>query len=116
VDIDSDGKITVNGKDVTQFLVNGKPFFDKDGLMALKNLPADIISKIQVSDFKTKKEELAKQESTSDFSSINITIDEKKNKGVFGKFLAGYGSSDRYESSFILNFFKFIEIVAYIKS
>jgi Outer membrane protein beta-barrel family len=105
VDIDSDGKITVNGKDVTQFLVNGKPFFDKDGAMALKNLPADIISKIQVSDFKTKKEELAKQESTSDFASINITIDEKKNKGIFGKFLAGYGSSDRYESSFILNFF-----------
>ena len=105
VDIDSDGKITVNGKDVTQFLVNGKPFFDKDGAMALKNLPADIISKIQVSDFKTKKEELAKQESTSDFSSINITIDEKKNKGVFGKFLVGYGSRERYESSFLLNFF-----------
>lgn len=105
VDIDSDGKITVNGRDVTQFLVNGKPFFDKDGLMALKSLPADIISKIQVSDFKTKKEELAKQESTSDYSTINITIDEKKNKGVFGKFLAGYGSNDRYESSFILNFF-----------
>ncbi len=105
VEIDSDGKITVNGKDVTQFLVNGKPFFDKDGAMALKNLPADIISKIQVSDFKTKKEELAKQESTSDFSSINITIDEKKNKGVFGKFVGGYGSGDRYESSFILNFF-----------
>jgi hypothetical protein len=106
VDIDSDGKITVNGRDVTQFLVNGKPFFDKDGVMALKNLPADIINKVQVSDFKTKKQELAKQESTSDFSSINITIDEKKNKGVFGKFLAGYGSSNRYESSFILNFFK----------
>lgn len=105
IDIDSDGKITVNGKDVTQFLVNGKPFFDKDGAMALKNLPADIISKIQVSDFKTKKEELAKQESTSDYSTINITIDEKKNKGIFGKFLAGYGSSDRYESSFIVNFF-----------
>ena len=104
-EVDSDGKITVNGKEVTQLLVNGKAFFNKDGIMALKNLPADIISKIQVSDFKTKKEELAKQESTSDFSSINITIDEKKNKGVFGKFLGGYGSDDRYEGSFILNFF-----------
>ena len=104
-EVDIDGKITVNGKEVNQLLVNGKAFFDKDGVMALKNLPAEIISKIQVSDFKTKKEELSKQESTSDFSSINITIDEKKNKGVFGKFLGGYGSVDRYESSFILNFF-----------
>ena len=105
-EVDSQGKITVNGKEVSQVLVNGKAFFDKEGLMALKNLPAEIINKIQVSDFKTKKEELSKQESTSDFSSINITIDEKKNKGVFGKFLGGYGSVERYEGSFILNFFK----------
>lgn len=104
-EIDSDGKITVNGKDVTQFLVNGKAFFDKDGAIALKNLPADLISKVQVSDFKTKKEELAKQESSSDFSSINLTIDEKKNKGYFGKFLGGYGTDERYENSLIVNFF-----------
>ncbi len=104
-EIDNEGKITINGKEVNQVLVNGKPFFDKEGTMVLKNLPAEIINKIQVSDFKTKKEELAKQDSTSDFSSINITIDEKKNKGMFGKFLGGYGSDDRYESSFIVNFF-----------
>ncbi|MBP6759294.1 MAG: outer membrane beta-barrel protein, partial [Flavobacterium sp.] len=104
-EVDSDGKITVNGKEVTQFLVNGKAFFDKDGAIALKNLPADIISKVQVSDLKTKKEELSKQESTSDYSSINLTIDEKKNKGYFGKFLGGYGTDDRYEASMILNYF-----------
>lgn len=104
-EVDNNSKITVNGKEVTQFLVNGKPFFNRDGLIALKNLPADVISKIQVSDFKTKKEELAKQESTSDFSSINLTIDEKKNRGYFGKFLAGYGSDDRFENSFIVNYF-----------
>ncbi|MBP1223581.1 outer membrane beta-barrel protein [Flavobacterium sp. 1355] len=105
-DVDNDGKITVNGREVTQLLVNGKTFFDKDGAIALKNLPAEIIKKIQVSDYKTKKEELSKQESTSDYSSINITIDEKKNKGFFGKILGGYGSDERYESSLILNFFK----------
>jgi hypothetical protein len=105
VDVDNDGKITVNGKQVTQFLVNGKAFFDKDGAIALKNLPAEIIKKVQVSDYKTKKEELSKQESTSDYSSINLTIDEKKNKGFFGKILGGYGSDDRYESSLIMNFF-----------
>ncbi|MFV8327284.1 outer membrane beta-barrel protein [Flavobacterium sp. ZS1P14] len=104
-EVDNEGKIKVNGKEVTQFLVNGKAFFDKDGALLLKNLPAEIINKIQVSDFKTKKEELSKQESTSDYSSINLTIDEKKNKGFFGKFLGGYGTSERYESSLIMNFF-----------
>ncbi|MEZ0182512.1 outer membrane beta-barrel protein [Flavobacterium oncorhynchi] len=105
-DVDNTGKITVNGREVNQVLVNGKAFFDKDGAIAIKNLPADIIKKVQVSDFKTKKEELAKQESTSDYSSINITIDEKKNKGYFGKMLGGYGSDERYESSLMMNFFK----------
>ena len=106
LEVDSDGKITANGKEVTQVLVNGKPFFDRDGAMALKNLPADIINKIQVSDFKTKKEEYSKDQAASDNASINLTIDEDKNKGYFGKFLAGYGTDDRYESSFLLNFFK----------
>lgn len=104
-DIDDAGKIMVNGREVNQLLVNGKPFFDRDGAIALKNLPAEIIQKVQVSDFKTKKEELSKQESTSDYSSINLTIDEKKNKGYFGKILGGYGSDDRYESSLLMNFF-----------
>ena len=104
-EVDSDGKITVNGKEVNQVLVNGKPFFDRDGTMALKNLPAEIINKVQVSDYKTKKEEYSKSESTSDNSSINLTIDKEKNKGYFGKFLGGYGTNDRYESSFIVNLF-----------
>lgn len=104
-EVDSDGKITVNGKEVNQVLVNGKPFFDRDGAMALKNLPAEIINKVQVSDFKTKKEEYSKSESTSDNASINLTIDEDKNRGYFGKFLGGYGTDERYESSFVVNFF-----------
>jgi hypothetical protein len=104
-DVDNDGKISVNGREVNQVLVNGKTFFDKDGAIALKNLPADIIKKVQVSDFKTKKEELSKQESTSDFSSLNITIDEKKNKGYFGKVMGGYGTDDRYEANVNLNYF-----------
>jgi hypothetical protein len=105
VEVDNDGKVTANGKEVTQFLVNGKSFFGKDGAILLKNMPADMINKVQVSDFKTKKEELSKQESSSDDASINFTIDEKKNKGFFGKVMGGYGSDDRYENSFILNYF-----------
>ena len=65
----------------------------------------NLINKVQVSDLKTKKEELSKQESTSDDFSMNFTIDEKKNKGHFGKFLVGYGSDNRYESSLLINNF-----------
>lgn len=106
VEIDAEGKITVNGKEVNQILVNGKPFFDKDGKIALQSLPSDIINKVQISDTKTKKEELTKQVASSNNASINLTIDEAKNKGLFGKFMAGYGSDDRYESSALVNYFK----------
>lgn len=105
VDIDSEGKITVNGKEVNQILVNGKPFFDADGQIAIKNLPAEIIEKVQVSDTKTKKEELAGKVASGDNSSINLTIKKDKNKGFFGKFMGGYGSDERYESSALLNYF-----------
>src|SRR6218665_3142164 len=35
----------------------------------------------------------------------NITIDEKKNKGYFGKIMGGYGTDDRYEANVNLNYF-----------
>jgi len=106
VEIDADGKITVNGKEVNQVLVNGKPFFDKDGKIALQSLPSDIINKVQITDTKTKKEELTNQVASSNNASINLTIDEDKNKGFFGKFMAGGGTSGRYESSALVNYFK----------
>lgn len=106
VEIDSEGKITVNGKEVNQILVNGKPFFDKDGKIALQNLPSDIINKVQVTDSKTKAEEISGKPASSDAASINLTIDEDKNKGLFGKFTGGYGSDQRYESSILVNYFK----------
>ena len=106
VEIDAEGKITVNGKEVNQILVNGKPFFDKDGKIALQNLPSDIINKVQVTDTKTKKEEITGQAASSNNASINLTIDEDKNKGFFGKFMAGGGTDERYESSALVNYFK----------
>lgn len=106
VEIDEEGKITVNGKEVNNILVNGKPFFGKDGKIATQNLPAEIINKVQVTDTKTKEEELSGQDATSDEKTINLTIQEDKNKGVFGKANVGYGTDDRYESSLLFNYFK----------
>ena len=106
VEVSSDGKITVNGKEVNNILVNGKPFFGKDGKVATKNLPSDIIDKVQISDTKTKEEELAGQAASAEEKTINLTIQEDKNKGLFGKFSGGLGTKDRYESSGLINYFK----------
>ncbi|WP_160136465.1 outer membrane beta-barrel protein [Chryseobacterium sp. c4a] len=106
VEIGNDGKITVNGKAVDQIMVNGKPFFDKEGKTALQNLPADIIKNIQFTTTKTKEEELTKRAPKSQNTTINFNIDEKKNKGLISKILAGYGSDKRYEGNAFLNYFK----------
>lgn len=105
-EISNDGKITANGKEVDQILVNGKPFFDKDGKIALKNLPADLIKKIQVTTSKTEEERVKGEKGKSNNMSVNLTIDEKKNKGFMARVYAGYGSDKRYEGSAILSYFK----------
>ncbi|OYU81670.1 MAG: hypothetical protein CFE23_04155 [Flavobacterium sp. BFFFF1] len=106
VEIDANGKITVNGKEVNNILVNGKPFFGKDGKIATENLPAELIDKVQVTDTKTKEEELSGQAASKDEKTINLTIQKDMNKGLFGKFSAGKGSDHRYEASGLLNYFK----------
>lgn len=116
LEIGTDGKITVNGKEVNQVLIDGKPFFDKDGKIALQNLPADIVDKVQVTDTKTKKEELSGQKAKGDNASINLTLQKDKNKGVFGKVMAGYGSNDRYESSALINYFKDARKISFLAS
>lgn len=116
VEIDEAGKITVNGKEVNNILVNGKPFFGKDGKIATQNLPADMIDKVQITDTKTKSEELSGDASSSNESTINLTIQEDKNKGLFGKAMAGKGSDDRYESSLLFNYFKDVQKISILGS
>ena len=116
VAIDANGKITVNGKEVNNILVNGKPFFGKDGKIATQNLPSEIIDKVQISDTKTKEEELSGVAASSQEKTINLTIQEDKNKGLFGKFSAGKGSDNRYEASGLINYFKNDQKISFLGS
>ncbi|MCM8570346.1 outer membrane beta-barrel protein [Gramella jeungdoensis] len=106
VEVDSDGNITVNGKPVSRILVNGEEFFGDDPKIATKNLPKEIINKIQVTDTKTKTEEFTGKPGDPDNKTVNITIKEDKNKGYFARATAGGGTNERYELSAIANYFK----------
>lgn len=106
VEVDAAGNITVNGKPVQRILVNGKEFFGNDPKIATKNLPKEIINKIQVVDTKTQSQEFTGEEGDSENKTINITIDEDKNKGYFSRATIGGGTDDRYEMSGISNYFQ----------
>lgn len=114
VEVDTDGKITVNGKEVDRVLVNGQVFFSNDPKVATKSLPKDIISKIQISDTKTKRQEFTGEDSDGENKTINLTIKKDKNKGYIGRMAAGYGTDDRYQLSGLLNYFNDTERVSFI--
>lgn len=105
VEIDEEGKIKVNGKEVNKILVNGKPFFGNDPSITTKNLTKDIIEKIQVVDTKTKSEAFTGESGNKENKTINLTIKEENNKGVFGRLSTGGGTNKRYELAGMVNVF-----------
>ncbi|WP_046287345.1 outer membrane beta-barrel protein [Zobellia galactanivorans] len=105
VEVDSDGKIMVNGKEVSQVLVNGQVFFSNDPKMATKSLPKDIISKIQITDTKTKAQEFTGESGDGSSKTINLTIKEDMNKGILSRLTAGDGTDERYQANALFNYF-----------
>jgi hypothetical protein len=105
MEVDKDGNITVNGKKVTKITVDGKDFFAGDPKIATRNLPKDIVDKIQVADNRTKEAIFNNTSDGNEDKAINITLKKDKKKGMFGRVTAGYGSSERYEGGGNLNYF-----------
>lgn len=105
VEVDANGKIMVNGKEVKNVMVNGKPFFGNDPTIATRNLTKEIIEKIQVVDTKSKSEAFTGEEGDKDSKTINLTIKEENNKGIFGRVAAGVGTDERFEFAGLFNYF-----------
>ncbi|MCM1164096.1 MAG: outer membrane beta-barrel protein [Muribaculaceae bacterium] len=105
VEVGTDGKITANGKDVTKILIDGKEFFSDDPQVASKNLPANMIDKLQVVDRKSDMARLTGVDDGEDETVINLTFKKGMNQGWFGTAEGGYGTDQRYMGSFNVNRF-----------
>lgn len=116
VEIDSEGKIMVNGKEVNQVLVNGQIFFSKDPKVATKSLPKEIISKIQITDTKTKEQEFTGDQGDGENKTINLTLKKEKSKGLMGRLSGGYGTDERYQANGLLNYFNNTERISMLGS
>lgn len=104
--VNRDGTIEFNGKEITKIKVNDKDFFGDDPKVATKNLPKDLLQKIQIVDSKTKEDEFTGRESDSDEKMINVVIKEEDNKGFFSRMTAGAGNDHRFSLNGIANYFK----------
>ncbi len=105
VEVDNDGKITANGKQVKKILIDGKEFFADDPKMASKNLPANMVNKLQVIDRKSDLARLTGVDDGEDETVINLTVKKGMNNGWFGTVNAGYGTDNRYSGNVIANYF-----------
>lgn len=96
VEINSDGQIRVEGKDVTKVMVEGKDFFDGDTKLASENIPADAVSKVEVLRNFNEVSQMRKLSNNEDNVAMNIKLKEGKKRFWFGEVGGGGGPEKRY--------------------
>lgn len=106
IQIDGEGNITANGKRVNRILVDGKAFFGDDPKMATRNLPANLIDKVQVTTDKDEENRNTTGDLTNIGQVINLTLKKGVKKGWFGKLYGGGGTEERYEVGGIANIYR----------
>ena len=106
IEVDMDGNVIVQGKKVTRILVDGKLFFGGDVLTAIRNLPAEIVDKLQVIDDYGDKARLTGVRSGESVKVLNIVLKPDRRNGQFGQLQAAMGSQDKYTANVFVNSFK----------
>ena len=104
-EIDDDGNVKINGKDLKKIMVDGKEFFGGDVETGLKNLPVDMVDKLKTYD---KKSDLARVTGIDDGEEetvLDLTVKKGMNQGWFGNADLGVGTKDRYTGRMMLNRF-----------
>ena len=101
-----DGKLKSQGEEIKTVLVDGKPFFGDDPSAVLKNLPAEVVDKIQIFDRKSDQSQLTGFDDGNTSKTLNIITKVQFRNGTFGKIYSGYGYQDKYKSGGSVNFFK----------
>ncbi len=105
-EVSSDGKITINGKEIKKIMVDGKEFFSDDPKVSMKNLPANMIEKVKAYDKKSDMARITGIDDGDDESVLDLTVKKGMKKGWIGNLIAGYGSQDRYEGGAMISRFK----------
>lgn len=85
--IREDGSIWFNGQKVTEVLVDGETYFGDDAQAVLKNLSADAVKKIDITDT----HENSQGEEVEDQKTINLKLKEKAKHNWTTKVMGGYG-------------------------
>ena len=106
-EVDDDGKVKINGRELKKIMVDGKEFFGGDLKTGLQNLPVELIDQLKTYSKESDMERMTGIDDGDDEVVLDIKFKKGKNKGWFGNLDAAGGTQERYSSKVMLN--RFIE-------
>ena len=104
-EVDDDGNVKINGKEVKKLLVDGKEFFGGDVKTGLQNLPVDMVEKIKAYDRQSDNARITGIDDGEEETVLDLTVKKGMNQGWVGNFDGGLGTEDRYSASANVNRF-----------
>ena len=94
--IDDDGKISINGKDVKRFKLDGRDFMTGNNDAVIKNLPSYVIDKVKAYDEKSDNSRLTGIDDGNDDFVLEFVTKRSARRGLQLNPDIGYGTDDRY--------------------
>lgn len=95
-EVDDEGNVTINGKEVKKILVEGKEFMTGDTKTAMKNLPTSIIDKVKSYDEKSDLTRVSGIDDGEEQTVLDFGLKPGMNKGMFTNDDIGVGTESRY--------------------
>jgi hypothetical protein len=99
------GRVQAQGEDVRRVTVDGEEFFGDDAVLALRNLPAEIIDRIQVFDRLSDQAQFTGFDDGSGERSINVVTRGGLRSAQFGRVQGGVGPDGRYLAGGNMSYF-----------
>ena len=100
------GTMKAQGEEIRRVTVDGRESFGDDAAATLKNLPADMVDRVQVFDRGSDLSMFSGFDDGNTQKSMNVVTKKDKRNGSFGKTYGGYGTKDRYAAGVTLNDFR----------
>lgn len=105
VRLNIDSSVTVMGKNISKVLVDGKEFFGGDIQNAIRNLPYDIIDKVEIIDDYGDQARLTGVKTGEPTKVMNIVLRQDRRNGQFGSLEGGPGTQGQYTAIAVDNAF-----------
>lgn len=97
--VSASGDITAHGKTVSKVLIDGEEFFGYDPKIAIRNIRADAVDKVQVYERKSEESELTGIDDGQRFQTVNVVLKEEARVGLFGNIEGYLGTEELYTAN-----------------